>query len=55
MPFVAHSFVHRFAGNIRSGQSVLDSYCASAGLAVELDGDEHANQDATRHSSALNS
>jgi len=26
------------------GPYVLDFYCASAGLAVELDGDEHANR-----------
>ena len=36
-----HSYPHRFRRQVPVGNYILDFYCASAKLAVELDGSQH--------------
>ena len=44
-----HAYPHRFRRQVTVGTYILDFYCASAKLAVELDGSQHYTEEGKRH------
>ena len=44
-----HNYPHRFRRQVTCGRFILDFYCASARLAIELDGSQHYTPDGQMH------